>query len=165
MEWLTIAANAKQTVKKYRYAVMALLIGLFLMLMPQQKEKPVPQTEHIQQQENLQTQLETILSQLEGAGKVKVLLTQAAGERAIFQTDEQSESSENGSSVHQNTVLITDSNREESALLQQTIAPVYLGAVVLCQGAERATVRLAIVEAVSRATGLPSSNISVLKMK
>ena len=165
MEWLTIAANAKQTVKKYRYAVMALLLGLFLMLMPQQKEKPVPQTEHIQQQENLQTQLETILSQLEGAGKVKVLLTQAAGERAIFQTDEISESSESGSSVHQNTVLITDSNREESALLQQTIAPVYLGAVVLCQGAERATVRLAIVEAVSRATGLPSSNISVLKMK
>ena len=165
MDWLTITANAKQTVKKYRYAVMALLIGLFLMLMPQQKENPVPQTEHIQQQENLQTQLETILSQLEGAGRVMVLLTQAAGERAIFQTDEISESSESGSSVHQNTVLITDSNREESALLQQTIAPVYLGAVVLCQGAERATVRLAIVEAVSRATGLPSSNISVLKIK
>jgi stage III sporulation protein AG len=144
---------------------MALLIGLFLMLMPQQKEKPVPQTESLQQQENLQTELESILSHLEGAGKVKVLLTQAAGERAIFQTDEISETSESGNSVHRNTVLITDSNREASALLQQTMAPVYLGAVVLCQGADRATVRLAIVEAVSRATGLASSNISVLKMK
>lgn len=165
MDWLAISRNAKQTMKKYRYAVLALLVGLFLMLIPQQKPQPLPHSDPIQQEEDLQSELESILCQLEGAGDVKVLLTQAAGERSIFQTNESSDTSENSSTIRRDTVIITDSGRTESGLLQQTIAPVYLGAVVLCQGADRASVRLAIVEAVSSATGLASTNISVLKMK
>jgi hypothetical protein len=42
---------------------------------------------------------------------------------------------------------------------------VYQGAVVLCQGAADAAVRLAVVEAVSKATGLGADKICVLKMK
>ena len=41
----------------------------------------------------------------------------------------------------------------------------YTGAVILCQGADSATVRLQIVEAVSVYTGLSSNKIMVLKMK
>lgn len=165
MDWLAISRNAKHTVRKYRYVVLALVVGLFLMLVPQQQSQPVPQPTPMQPKQDLQTSLEAILCQLEGAGRVKVLLTQAAGERNVYQTDESSDTSQSGSSVRRDTVIITDSGRTESGLLQQTIAPVYLGAVVLCQGADRATVRLAIIEAVSSATGLASTNISVLKMK
>jgi len=41
----------------------------------------------------------------------------------------------------------------------------YRGAVVVCQGGDNASVRLAVVEAVSNATGLTSDRITVLKMK
>ena len=40
-----------------------------------------------------------------------------------------------------------------------------MGAIVVCQGGDNATVRLAIIEAVSNVTGLGADKISVLKMK
>lgn len=155
-----------ELLKKYRYVIIVLLVGLVLMLMPQ-ASRQVPEKIEIpvQKEENLQSQLETLLSHMEGAGNVKVLLTQAAGARKIFQTDENSEHTDSSASVNIKTVIISDSGRGEDGLVQQTLPPVYLGAVVLCQGADSASVRLAIMEAVSRATGLASHNISVLKMK
>ena len=63
------------------------------------------------------------------------------------------------------TVLISGDNRAENGLLRQRNPPVYLGAIVLCQGADKASIRLAIVEAVTDATGLGSDRITVLKMK
>ena len=113
----------------------------------------------------LQEELEQLLSQLEGAGYVKVLLTEAEGERILFQTDDHTEHSETSGSVRKQTVIVSDTGRGENGLVQQILSPVYLGAVVLCQGADSASVRLSIIEAVSSATGLASHNISVLKMK
>ena len=41
----------------------------------------------------------------------------------------------------------------------------FLGAVVVCQGADDPQVRLQVIDAVSKATGLRSNCIAVLKMK
>ena len=49
--------------------------------------------------------------------------------------------------------------------VQQVLPESYRGAIVVCQGADSPAVKLAIVEAVSRATGLGADSISVLKMK
>lgn len=150
---------------KYKYVILVGLIGVALLLLPErgsvvtQKEETMPQ---IQQDITLQAQLEQLLGQLHGAGKVKLLLTTAQGERYIFQTD--SDTGQNGE-LRLETVIVSGSDRQENPVLQQTICPVYQGAVVLCQGAADASVRLAIVEAVSKATGLGSDKICVLKMK
>ena len=61
--------------------------------------------------------------------------------------------------------MVTGSDRSEKGLVRQINPPEYLGAVVLCQGADNAAVKLAIVEAVSKATGLSTDRITVLKMK
>lgn len=154
-------------IKKYRYGILMFLIGIFLLLFPARNEpESVPQVsiEH-KEPTTLQQELEILLSQMEGAGKVRVLLTEAASERKIYQLDEISDYGESTSSIRRETVIISGSDRDEDGLVQQTLPPCYLGAVVLCQGAESASIRLAIIEAVSRATGLASCNISVLKMK
>lgn len=80
----------------------------------------------------------------------------------LYQTDTQTDSS---GSVRIDTVLVSDSNREETGLLRQIKPPVYLGAVVVCQGADSSSVRLSITEAVSKITGLGADCIVVLKMK
>ena len=167
MDWLDSCRNVRDTLKKYRYVLLVLLVGLFLMLMPpaQKQQQPVTETVIRESGMTLQEELEELLSQLEGAGRVKVLLTQSAGERKVFQTNDQSEHSENSGTVRKDTVIVADAERGESGLVQQTLGPVYLGAVVLCQGAESASVRLAVIEAVSSATGLATHHISVLKMK
>jgi stage III sporulation protein AG len=143
---------------KYRYALLILAVGLVLMMLPtgnHQKEN-VTQTV-VTQEPELEQSLSLILSRIDGAGKVEVLLTPASGKETLYQTNENGDDSD--------TVIITDSSRNESGLIRQVNPPVYLGAIVLCQGGDRPSVRLAIVDAVSKVTGLGADRISVLKMK
>lgn len=150
--------------ERYKYVLIIGLIGIGLLLLPSQstdKDKEAPIHPEIQQ-ESLQTQLEQLLSQLQGAGKVKLLLTTAQGEQYIYQTD--SNAGQNGE-LRLETVIVSGTDRQENPIIQQTIGPVYQGAVILCQGAGDAAVRLAVVEAVSKATGLGADKICVLKMK
>lgn len=162
MDPIVLKQRSMEWLKRNRYVVLVLLAGIVLMVLPtgSTQETPAP-TAPVQTSVALQEELESLLSSLEGAGKVRVLLTQAQGARILYQTDTDVSSS----STRQDTVLVTGEDRSQSGLVQQVEPPVYRGAVVLCQGAGKASVRLAVVEAVSRATGLPSSSISVLKMK
>jgi stage III sporulation protein AG len=149
---------------RYKYVLLVGLIGVGLLLLPGGKDAktqalvdPPAATKPA-----LEDQLELLLSQLQGAGRVKLLLTTAQGERYIYQTD--SNAGQNGE-LRLETVIVSGVDRQENPVLQQTVGPVYQGAVVLCQGAADAAVRLAVVEAVSKATGLGADKICVLKMK
>lgn len=131
----------------------------------QQQAAQMPQAEATQQVQTLQEQLSALLSQMEGAGKVQVLLTLASGEKTLYQTNEDRATASQSETKRTDTVILTDSNRNEAGLVRQVDPPTYLGAVVLCQGAENSAVRLAITEAVSNATGLGYHKITILKMK
>lgn len=166
MDWLTRSEKVRLWIKEYRYVILVLVLGILLMMLPQGKTEEkkddnvlIPETEAV---ETLQEQLEQLLSQVQGAGKVRVLLTEAEGERVIYQTDGE-QGSQN--STRADTVIVSDSARAESGLVQQILPPSYMGAIILSQGADSASVRLSLIEAVSNATGLSSDRISVLKMK
>ena len=166
----TAAPFLRQFLAKYKHCFLILLVGILLMLLPvggktvQSTVQPQPE-ETKQETEALQEQLSILLSQMEGAGKVRVLLTQATGEKTHYQTDEDHTAAERSETNRTDTVILTDSNRNQTGLVCQTDPPTYLGAVVLCQGAENSTVRLAITQAVSNATGLGYHKITILKMK
>jgi stage III sporulation protein AG len=151
-------------VKEYKYVALILAIGILLMLLPEKQE--MPDSAPVQSSEgNLQAQLEEILSQIRGVGKVRVLLTVESGERTLYIRDEdRSESSEN-SQTRSQAVIITDSDRAQQGLISQVLPPSYLGAVIVCQGGDQPEVKLAVVEAVCDAVGLTADKISVLKMK
>lgn len=166
MDWLTRSEKVRLWIKEYRYVILVLVLGILLMMLPQGKTEEkkddnvlIPETEAV---ETLQEQLEQLLSLVQGAGKVRVLLTEAEGERVIYQTDGEQSSQD---SKRADTVIVSDSARAESGLVQQILPPSYMGAIILCQGADSASVRLSLIEAVSNATGLSSDRISVLKMK
>ena len=166
MDWLAVKEKAGYFLRKYRYVLLILLVGIVLMCLPggeepEQERVSPEQTDGMSAAPDPEERLRQILSQIEGAGKVEVLLTPLAGEETVYQTDE--DLSANGDRME--TVIITDAQRSQQGLVKQVNPPVYLGAVVVCQGADRATVRLAIVEAVANATGLGADKISVLKMK
>jgi stage III sporulation protein AG len=102
---------------------------------------------------------------MQGVGRVKIMLTVMEGERMIYQADEDVTTGDNNSTVRNETIILTDSERNQHALISQILAPRYLGAVIVCQGADDPYVKWAVVEAVSKATGLGADRISVLKMK
>lgn len=166
MDWVAWKNTMVEFAKKYRYVLLVVLVGLVLLVLPEEKE-PVKQPESIQTEEkrNLQEDLAAILSQVAGAGKVEVLLTQATGEETIYQTDEDVSTGESTSDIRSDTVLVTGTDRSETGLIRQVNPPTYQGAIVLCQGADSAQVKLSIVEAVMSVTGLRSDCITVLKMK
>lgn len=166
MEWMTWKQEAGTFLKKYKFLFLVLLAGIMLMAFPdgrQEVKTPEPQMEQLQP--SLQQDLAQILSKVAGAGRVEVLLTEAAGAETLYQTDDDSSSSDSSRELRRDTVLVTNASREENGLVRQIIPPTYQGAVVLCQGAEDARVRLAMVSAVMSVTGLSSDKISVLKMK
>lgn len=147
-------------VKKYQYVLVVVLLGVVLMLIPQ---SPREIQTVIEKEEtvapDLEQQLSAILSQISGVGKAEVLLTEAVGRDTVYQVDTRQNQG------NADTVIVTDQNREETGLVKQILAPVYRGAVIVCQGADRAGVRLAVVDAVKSVTGLSSDCITVLKMK
>lgn len=166
MDWINIKENGLELVKKYRYVLLVLLLGICLMALPDRKEPEyeVQQTERVEET-NLQDALAVTLSLIEGAGKVEVLLTEAEGQRILYQTDEDISSGGSSSDVRTDTVLISGSDRTETGLIRQIQPPVYQGAIIVCQGGDSPKVRLSIVEAVMSVTGLSSDNITVVKMK
>lgn len=150
--------------QKYKFAILIAAVGLLLCLIPErnsQTESQVNVPTETKQEQSVASQIEQILSQIQGAGQVQVLLTVSSGEQILYQTDTDA----NGDSIKTDTVIVSGSDRVESGLITQVIPPQYLGAIVVCQGADRASVKLAIVEAVSKVTGLGADRISVLKMK
>ena len=148
---------------KYKYAILVLFIGLALLLIPEKqsaskREDPTP-TSFTSQEALTQESLAQVLEAIAGAGKVKVLLSTVAGEETIYQTDTDDGQKSN------NTVIITDAERNEAGLIQQINPATYKGAIVVCQGADSPAVRLAVIQAVSKITGLGTDAICVLKMQ
>lgn len=168
MDWLAAKTLFSNGLKKYRWAVVVLLAGLFLMALPEKKTQSVPQTglpRETYQEEDLQTALEELLSQLDGAGKVKVLLSPASGKQTYYQTNDNVSANADSSERRSETVIVSGSDRSQTAVVRRIDPPVYLGAVIICQGGDSPKVRLAVVDAVATATGLTTDKISVAKMK
>ncbi|MBO7251498.1 MAG: hypothetical protein J6V25_02605 [Oscillospiraceae bacterium] len=166
MEWIKDKQQAVHLLKKYGCMLLVLIAGLILMATSETENQIQESSEPaIAAEETLEDSLENILSLIQGAGKVQVLLTQKEGKLTLYQTDEDSSYGSQTQELRTQTVMVRDSQKEETGLIRQTIAPIYRGAVVVCQGADDPKVKLAMVEAVMDATGLPSNCITVLKMK
>lgn len=153
-------------VRKYRFVILILLVGIGLMLIPfggkEKAETSVSSTAPTQP--DISKELSQILSQIDGAGEVSVMLTVRTGTSTVYQTDDTHTTGDSGS-TRQDTVIITDEDRAQSGLVQHIVYPEYRGAIIVCQGADNLQVRLNIMEAVARITGLGMDKISVLKMK
>ena len=161
MEGSTPKKRINELWVKYKYPILVVLVGLGLMLLPSKTEPAPERPVQLQQEPDLELRLAAILSQIDGVGRVQVLLTEESGRETLYQTDTQTDTDRRT----EDTVLVEDASRTETGLVRQTLEPKYRGAVILCQGADQPSVRLAIVEAVRCVTGLGADRISVLNMK
>lgn len=156
----------KDLAGRYKYVAMVVLVGVLLMLLPMGEDKQevsVPTAEETGP--GMGDQLEEILSQIEGVGQVRVLLTVSRSEETVYIYDTDSDISSEAESLRRDVVLLTDGDRAQSGLIGQIISPVYQGAIVVCQGGDQPGIQLKVVEAVCDATGLTADKVTVLKMK
>lgn len=166
MDAVDIKAKVQGLFDKYKYVALIVAIGIALMLLPTggSADKNDKGTEASAQTElGADVKLAEVLSSIQGAGEVKVQLSVAAGEEKIYQIDE--DITDSSGNIRRSTVVISDASRNQQGLIKQVIPPSYLGAVIVCDGGDDPVVRLAVVDAVSKLTGLTTDRISVIKMK
>lgn len=157
---------------RYKYAAVVALIGVVLLLWPNGKGDIVTTSDISKETERevsneLQMKLEEILQTMSGVGQVKVLLTlESDGERHLAQDNELTYRGDTASpedySRRSETVLV-DSGSGSEAVVTQMKYPVYRGALIVCQGGDRAEVQLAVTQAVAVLTGLTADRITVAK--
>ena len=162
--------RAKEVFEKYKYALMILLAGAILLLLPlgEEKREAAPENEGqgageelITSWTGLEERMERALSQIEGAGEVRVVLTLKEGPRQVL-----AQEGKVGENSHEtSTVLVNQGSGVQEAVKVQELGPSYQGALVVAQGAEDPEVRLALSQAVSALTGLGADKITICKGK
>ena len=166
MDRLALQKTVSDFFDKYKYVMLVIVLGLALMLWPAQKaDTPIIQSAAQPVQKlSITEELSGILAQIHGVGRVRVMLTEQSGSQTHYQTDSSMTQDIDSTSNDSRTVLVS-SGGSEAGLITSVSPPVYLGAIVVCQGADDPAVRLAVSQAVSSVTGINTSRISILKMK
>lgn len=138
----------------------AMLLLLLSELLPAKAEPAAASTapqEAAAYQNSLEDRLETLISQMDGAGKTTVMLTLETGEETIYALDTQS-----GQMQEQQThVLLEDG----SALAETVYQPQIRGVAVLCDGGGDVRVAARITEMVGALLDLPANRICVEQRK
>lgn len=157
--------------ERYKWAVLVILAGVVALLWPSggTKETSTAQSMAVAalgDPEALQEEMEEILSHISGVGEVRLLLTvETDGERQLAGNTETSYSGSASApedfSRSWEAVMAQDGG--QTPVVTTTRYPTYRGALVVCQGGDQASVRLAVTEAVTALTGLPADRVSVAK--
>lgn len=125
---------------------------------------------------NIKNELEEILTNINGVGKVKVMITYASSETTIPVFNEESSEenteetdSEGGTRKVTQTdvrkeVIYEESDGNKTLITQKTTSPEMEGAIITAEGADNIDVKTNIIQAVEAVTGLPTHKIQVFKM-
>ena len=154
---------------RYKYAALVALIGAGLLLWPSGKggtEAALRQQSSTEETQDIQVEMEDILGTISGVGQVKVMLTvDSDGERQLAQDTEltYSGSAESPEDYSRRSETVLTDGEGDGTVVTRTLYPTYRGALVVCQGGDRADVRLAVTEAVASLTGLSADRITVAK--
>lgn len=158
---------------RYKYFLLVILVGVLLLTSGMQptsnaQEQAAEQADHGFDLQAFQQSVADSLSQIDGAGRVTVLLSLETGEESVYAADvsKSSQTTDNNSneSYESTTSILSDGSYGEAPILIKSKYPTFRGAVILCEGADDDAVRLQIVHAVSALCGISSDCISVSKL-
>ena len=163
--------KALQGIKKYKYVLLTALLGVLLLLLPQNEKaadsgSATPSAAENFDREALQNEMEDILSSLDGVGKLSLMLTVEGGGYELAQ-DETASLKARGEEVDEQTrkteTVVLGSGTSAEVVVTHSRYPRFVGALIVCEGGDRADVQLKVTQAVSALTGLSSERISVVK--
>ncbi len=108
--------------------------------------------------------LEEFLSNIDGAGDVRVYLTVGSTAKTIYATEGKRSKTDNKTEEEEKYVMVGGGS-DKSALVENIEAPEIQGAVIICSGCDSPAVREQIYRAAAAALGLPTGKIYVGKLK
>ena len=174
MEWKNKKGVLSELWNKYKGVILILLAGLLLLTWPA-KEQTVQAVDTASVPADWETLAETerrmeyVLKQIKDVGRLSLMLTLESGVRQEVASDTELSYRGNVSAPEEysrrleTVILSTDAG--EAPVVAHSVGPVYRGAVVVCEGAENAGVRLAVTQAVAALTGLGTDRIMVIQCR
>ncbi len=155
--------------KKLLFIVIAGLSGMLLLLFSSgsgnEKGDSVSQGVSIVEiQRETEKSLTQLLETVEGAGRVKVMITFESAEEYIYAVNTEIESKADSYERKDEYVIAEDSGKSGGMTLK-VLAPVVRGVGITCQGASSAVVRQEISRLVSAALGISANKIWVTVME
>ncbi len=129
-----------------------------------------------ERQKNLEQNIESVVSSIEGVGKAKVLITFESACETVYATEEKKnkEASEDksGSDItrkkqsddcEKKLITVRDPHGGEKALAVTKLEPKVKGAVVICPGGDDPIVKVRVTEALTTALGINSARVCVTR--
>lgn len=156
---------ARTFLRRNRAIALVILAGLLLLLWPEGSsgQRQEPQTEPVTagiceyDLRELEEKLTETLSQIRGAGRTRVMLTlSATGQVRLAESRTQE-----GDTLKTDVVILRRGTNQEGVVEVERQYPVFLGALVVCEGGGEPRVRLELLRAVKALTGLRSEQISI----
>lgn len=105
------------------------------------------------------------LAAVDGVGRVELMLSlEQTGEAVYAVNTRQTTGGADSASFESDLTVVSDSSYGETPVTVKNLLPTFRGAVVLCDGAGDANVRLAVTQAVSTVCGIGADKVTVLKL-
>lgn len=114
----------------------------------------------------LEQKLEEVLSQIKGAGNVKVMITLDGSPELVYANDlnEKTSNTQNGATTtSSSTPIIVDTKNGSSPLILTEKLPKVKGVIVVSTGAQDVSIKLDILNSVSTLLDISIDKINVLK--
>ncbi len=137
----------------------------------------ITQAEEISSDENNMVEdLEEILSNINGVGKVKVMVTysqtsqsvplynQDVSEKSTEESDSQGGNRKITETDNKKEIIYQEENGKKTPITQSVISPTIEGAIITAEGAGNSIVKTNIIQAVEAVTGVATHKIQVFEM-
>ena len=167
-----LCARLRPLAKKYRAALIVLLAGVLLLTSGHSGNTEQVQTASadttVSQSFDLndfQQELQARLAAISGAGRVELMLSLDQTEESVYAVNTRQTSGSDSRSRESDVSVVSNGSYGETPVTVKRVLPVFRGAVVLCDGADDASVRLSVTQAVSTVCGIGADKVTVLKMK
>jgi stage III sporulation protein AG len=168
--------------KGRRVLIIIGIIGIILILLSEflpassNNNTKTPVFSSKQYTDDLQNQLASLVSGIEGAGTTNVMVTLENSGEYIYAIQENKNTDttqdvqansvtqkQQSDQIVQQYIIINDPNGGQKALLQTQTEPKLKGVVVVCEGGDNPVVIQRIIESVTVALDIPSNKVCVTK--
>ena len=150
--------------KKTALIIFAAVLGMLLILLSGTTEEN--SAEKVKDEEKIEIEqceekLQKLLSSVEGAGRVKVMITYETSDENVFAYNKDESYRENEQKFSSDYILVKNDGNE-TGLKLKTVYPEVKGVAVVCDGANNPVTKEQIISVVSALFDISTKNISVV---
>ena len=150
--------------KKTALIIFAAVLGMLLILLSGTTEEN--SAEKVKDEEKIEIEqceekLQKLLSSVEGAGRVKVMITYETSDENVFAYNKDESYRENEQKFSSDYILVKNDGNE-TGLKLKTVYPEVKGVAVVCDGANNPVTKEQIISVISALFDISTKNISVV---